>query len=141
MAVINFENSPSTNTPISATNLNEIQKGNIYSTSELVVGKWVNNKPIYKKTFIITHAASNTDLSQAHGISNLEDIVDIKGAFQAENTLIFYPLSYESGAFDLEHYFKFRLDGENIYFYCGVYLTSNTYFNLRVTLEYTKSTN
>ena len=34
---------------INADNLNEIQKSNIYSTDEIEIGKWIDNKPIYRK--------------------------------------------------------------------------------------------
>ena len=74
---VNWENLPSTKTPVNATNLNKMDEGinakqdkliagtgieitdeNIinnlnenYSTNEQIVGKWINGKPIYRQTF------------------------------------------------------------------------------------------
>lgn len=81
---VNWENLPSTKTPVNADNLNKMDKGiaeidekmnskqdkltagtgieitgtNIinnlnanYSTEEQVIGRWINNKPLYKKTY------------------------------------------------------------------------------------------
>lgn len=59
MQKINFKNLPDKSTPINATNLNQLQDNveasfnvlNNYSKEEQIVGIWINNKPIYRKTY------------------------------------------------------------------------------------------
>lgn len=52
-----------------------------YSTSERIVGRWLDGKPIYKKTITVNNTAlgagSNT---VAHGISNLGQVVKLETA-------------------------------------------------------------
>lgn len=49
MDKINFQNLPNTTTPVNATNLNQLQDNientlNTYSTTETIIGKWINRK-------------------------------------------------------------------------------------------------
>lgn len=44
MAQTNWQNLPSTSTPLNATNLNKIENKFTYSTSEQEVGTWINRK-------------------------------------------------------------------------------------------------
>lgn len=75
MQKINFEDKPSTNTPITADNLNDLQdnveeaidevQGNLdtsntYSTDETIIGKWINNKPVYRKVIIYNNTTSGS---------------------------------------------------------------------------------
>ncbi len=59
---VNWENLPSTNTPVNATNLNkmdagianletEVENRTSYSTNEVEIGKWVNGKTLYRRVF------------------------------------------------------------------------------------------
>lgn len=77
---------PDTTTPLNASNLNHIEDGikalyekTFYSTTEQVVGTWIDGKPIYRKVINKTTAISannwtpfyySTDL----GISNIDFI-------------------------------------------------------------------
>ena len=78
MEKIIFEDLPSTNTPLNASNLNKIQENvenNIneinnkfnYSTEEKVIGTWIDGKKLYRKTFRIENIA----------IKNYLDISDV----------------------------------------------------------------
>lgn len=50
-----------------------------YSTSEEIeVGRWVDGKKLYKKTYILD-MPNNTTTTVAHNISNLSEIVNIEG--------------------------------------------------------------
>jgi hypothetical protein len=53
MNLIEFQDYPSTETPLNAENLNhnfnELNKANTYSTEEQVIGTWADGKPIYRK--------------------------------------------------------------------------------------------
>lgn len=70
-----WENLPSTNTPLNATNLNQFDQ---YSTTETVIGKWINNKPIYRKVINVGNLPNNNYINIAHNISNLGVLVDLR---------------------------------------------------------------
>ena len=76
MANINFQNGV---TPINDTNLNAIQEISVYSTNELVIGKWIDGKPLYRKVLSFGALPNNSTKSVAHNISNLKRIVKLEG--------------------------------------------------------------
>lgn len=51
--------------------INEI---NDYSTNEIKVGTWINNKPLYRKVLVISQLAQNTQDSIQHNIPNVDFI-------------------------------------------------------------------
>lgn len=108
MEKIDFENYPSTNSPINATNLNLLQdnveddigilnslnttdksnlvnainevKLDVFSFQETKTNKiWINNKPIYRKIVDGGDLPNNTYKTINHGIENIEDFVNISG--------------------------------------------------------------
>lgn len=50
-----------------------------YSTTEHVIGTWIDGKPIYEKCIDGGTLPNNTSKSIAHGISNLNDVIECKG--------------------------------------------------------------
>ena len=74
MAIINYQNLPSTATPLNASNLNEMQL-NTYSNNETRIGTWRNNKPIYRKIVTFTPSSSAMESSHSHGISNVDEFL------------------------------------------------------------------
>lgn len=52
----------------------------IYSETEREIGVWTDGKPLYQKTIDFGALPNNTTKTVAHNISNLERIVEIKGA-------------------------------------------------------------
>lgn len=55
-------------------NKTSIIDAKIYSTEERVVGKWIDNKPLYRRTFIQPFSVSNDDIVITHNISNISNI-------------------------------------------------------------------
>ena len=51
---------------------------NDYSTTEKIVGTWVDGKPIYQKTINFGALPNATSKSVAHNISNMKDAVSLK---------------------------------------------------------------
>lgn len=51
----------------------------IYSTNEIIVGTWIDGRPIYRKTINVGSASGN--FTHPHGISNLDIIVNSYGNF------------------------------------------------------------
>lgn len=56
-----------------------IGTGDDYSTDEQIIGTWLDGKPVYQKTVDCGALPNNTTKSVAHGVSNIDKIVDIKG--------------------------------------------------------------
>ena len=49
-----------------------------YSTNEKIIGKWIDNKPLYRKVLQKTSSFSN-ETQIPHGINDLETVVNING--------------------------------------------------------------
>lgn len=56
-----------------------------YSTSEKVVGKWIDGKTIYQKTITGTLDFTTTAYSVAFAVANLSKVIDIKAAITSGN--------------------------------------------------------
>lgn len=88
MEKINFQNGK---TPLNDTNLNQlqdnveeaIQKCNIYSTEEQVIGTWIDGKPIYRKIFTGT-SNTQTNATIHNYAENVDTVVHAYG--QLENS-------------------------------------------------------
>lgn len=49
-----------------------------YSTEEKVIGKWIDNKPLYRKVISIG-TVSTTEVATPTGITNIKEVIDLKG--------------------------------------------------------------
>ena len=111
------------------------QTWHVYSTTEKVVGVWLNNKPIYEKTVEFGALPNADEKTVAHNISNLEQFVSVD-AIAVTSTGGGFPLSYA--------------DARNVATSIGLYLgptnitirtgTNRSGLTGYVTLRYTKST-
>lgn len=60
---------------INEVNANDIRRST-YTTSEQVIGKWIDGKPLYRKVLNIgSHNWNETGLTFAHNISNLDVVI------------------------------------------------------------------
>ena len=115
---------------------NYIDNSNSYSTDEVKTGgKWIDGKPIYRKTIDCGALPNNTTKKVAHGISNLGRVIKTEGysVGTAGSAGSFIPVPYVSGV-PMAVY----IDTTDI-----VLQTSGTYSNYAdtyVTIEYTKTT-
>ena len=115
---------------------NYIDGSNSYSTDEVKTGgKWIDGKPIYRKTISCGALPNNTTKKVAHGISNLGRVIKTEGysVGSAGSSGSFIPVPYVSGV-PMAMY----IDTADI-----VLQTSGTYSNYSdtyVTIEYTKTT-
>lgn len=107
-----------------------------YSTEETLTNKiWIDGKPIYRKVVDFGTLPNATSKNVAHNISNLSNVVNIKGwTKRADGTT--FPLPYESGSQINESMALFS-NNTNISIYCGVNRTEFT--TTYIILEYTKS--
>lgn len=56
----------------------EFSNKQIYSTNEQRIGTWIDGKPLYRKVINFGALPNTTSKSVAHGISNIDYIVDIR---------------------------------------------------------------
>lgn len=69
---------------VKASNCKMSNGGNVedalnYSTTEHVVGKWIDGRTLYEKTISCGSLPNNTTASVNHNISNLEGVVGYEG--------------------------------------------------------------
>ena len=76
-----------------------------YSTSEQDTGcKWIDGKPIYRKTVNTGTMPNNTRKQVAHGISNLGFIISMSGAAYGNSTYLPIPYTDTTSANSLGLY-------------------------------------
>ena len=143
MTKINFQNLPNTTTPVNASNLNQLQTNventlNTYSTSEIRIGTWINNKPLYRKVFDIGALPNNdqkTTTTDLNWTTNV--VVNIYGNVIRSSDNNVLPINYANPLTQTEQ-IGCRLTGSNgITIYTG---TDRTSFTGTVVLEYIKTT-
>ena len=145
MQKINFQNYPSTTTPIDADNLNDLQDNveeaidltNNYSTTEKVVGTHLN-KPLYRKMINFGELPNAQTKKVNHNISNLDEMVNLKGNFKdSSGTRFNIPYVYPDSSF-ASYYITFtETTNTQIGIATGV---DRSAYSGYVTMEYTKTT-
>lgn len=124
--------------------INEVYKNNIFSPNETIIGKWIDGKPLYRKTITFnTTITQNTTTSIAHNIKNAKNIfIDFSASFMEANVGASDYLSYN---FPLIGYVGNITDKV----YCYVNLTNIIFYangnwatnwTKHITLNYTKTT-
>ena len=74
---------------------NSYKSNNIFSTDETIVGKWINNKPIYRKVIQLPAiTTTNTDFTTATGITNMENLISVNGTVKM--SLGWVPLNFHN---------------------------------------------
>ena len=143
---VNWENLPSTNTPVNADNLNKMDEGianadklSTYSTNEIRIGTWINGKPLYRKVYTGTKVSGsnktiplrdlNIDYVNFYGfITGNQGKTD--GAYE-------FPINYyeNSNAF-------IRANIHRKYMNLTIVSAESPYFNgdYKMVVEYTKTT-
>ena len=109
-----------------------------YSTTEQVVGKWIDNKPLYQKTWVVPKSSlSSGESTYTHGDDlHIDTLVDVRGTVANSRPLVEY---HSSSTWACSIYNI----GNNAFW---IYLGSNVYSNMaatstvKVTLQYTKTT-
>lgn len=149
MNKITFEDLPSTKSPINANNLNRVQtnveneinrvetkinNAIIYSTTEKVIGNWINGKPIYRKVVDLGDAPNNTLSTISHGISNIESIVNLYGYISDGSSYLPIPnVVASSGA-------RLQLSANKNAIFLGSSTDRSSFKECYAIIEYTKTT-
>lgn len=106
-----------------------------YSTTEKAVGEWIDGKTIYRKTINVGALPNNASKNTAHGISNLDTVIDCRGFAKATwGTQYPIPTVYASG--DAGYNTQVSVDNTNITLSCT---GNNSGKSGYVTIWYTKS--
>ena len=108
-----------------------------YSTTEKVVGSWIDGKPIYRKVINFGALPNTTTKSINHNISNLGVVINIGGFISNTTDVDFYsiPLQYKGS--------DSNFNTECFVTATQVRMSANTdrsHYNAYVILDYTKST-
>jgi hypothetical protein len=128
---------------ISATDALSANQGRIlndrfnYSTTEKVVGTWINGKPIYRKVIDFGTFPNSTYKEVQHNISNLQSFVKIDGiAIRNDNDFWqAIPLTYRGA--DTSYNTALTVTKSKVVITCDA---DRSEFNGYVILEYTKTT-
>lgn len=125
-----------------------------YLTEEKVVGKWIDGKPIYEKTFSIIGTMLDTGnaANSKYVLENLttegtcESLITYNGYFQLESTngdIVLYDIQTNEVDWDLKNSLASRMSITNGNI--NVYIVCNSYFKkknvpINVAIQYTKTT-
>ena len=113
--------------------------GKVYATNEARVGKWVDGKPIYKKTTYVKSLPNNNWVNVPHNIANVDEIIDIYGKMTTPSNHTTVPINFAgtSALYGTGNALCVRADRTNIV----IGTTANWSVNeAYITLEYTKTT-
>lgn len=111
------------------------EEENTYSTSEHVVGKWIDGSEIYERTYDIGALPNATTKSTEHNITNLDKIISI--AAVGSSATLRFPIPYIYGTKTDINFVNIFVDNVNITVNCTGDRSS---YNGVVTVRYTKST-
>lgn len=82
---------------------NNVPLGDVYSKDEVVVGTWIDGKPIYRKVYTIAEKEYITGNNVIDGSfkPSLYNVINIRGMFtlfKGDNTVSMYTLPYSDGS-------------------------------------------
>ena len=107
-----------------------------YSTSEKVIGEWIDGKPLYRKTISFGALPNAGTKTVAHGISNLKRVVHMYGYSFRSSDNVHFPLPFVSTT--AINCILLDVIASNISITTGINRTTQT--ENYITLEYTKTT-
>lgn len=107
-----------------------------YADGEIKVGTWINNKPLYRKVINFGTLPNATEKQVAHGIGNLDTIVNIRGMAKNPSTNSQFMIPHSSTQNNAAIY----VYGGSTYVTIGTGLNRAEFTQCYVILEYTKTT-
>ena len=116
---------------------NVISSEEIYSTTEKIIGTWINGKPIYRVVFVIDLSDySGQDLWIAHNLTNMDFFWINQGESKLTNSSETIPPTFYYGS--NSDWARLAINTSNIRFkYTNSSISS---YILYVVIEYTKTT-
>lgn len=111
-----------------------INRSDIYSEEERMIGRWTDGKPLYQKTVVIDNPVSTgATTSIVHGIADVETIVDIYGGAYLGSTCI------DLNSFGSSNYYTLIYASQTNISY-ELKWGSSTFTKILATIQYTKTT-
>jgi hypothetical protein len=114
-----------------------------YSTDEIVVGTWINSKPIYRKTVVLTKnvdfSSNNTTVN--HNILNIDEITELRVMSFSSTTGLYRPFAwtYFTSQSDSKYYGGVAVNKTDFKLEIGTSLYDDM-SKLNIIIEYTKTT-
>ena len=117
----------------------------MYSTSEVKIGTWIDGKPLYRTTVTVNSIdASNNYIDVSHGISNMSMPISVKGIAKITNVNQYRPLGCmfinTSGNLDPQYVFNVYAVTESAFTLCYGNWWKTRFDKAYITIEYTKTT-
>lgn len=122
--------------PFKTTKVTELKAEDKYSTSETVIGEWIDGKPIYRKVLtldISTTGGHNINVAS----SNIAQLTTIKGIFNDSQYNYIFPVP-DYGDGDTRLYLTYDVANKIVHYEPGA--KYGVKGKLIVTIEYTKTT-
>lgn len=104
-----------------------------YSTTEQVVGTWIDGKPVYEKTVIVDNIPSADWTGHSIGVNDA-DIIDVSGYIESDNH-VKWTINYY---YNTNTMFNIYISSNS--FVCYWKYSSSTYSKAVLTFKYTKTT-
>lgn len=132
----NVDNTSDADKPVSTAQATAIGKAVNYSTTEaLTGGTWIDGKVIYRKVINYGAMPNNSSKTVAHGISNLQRMIDISAIMGTSSAWRLLPYSPPDS---LANSVQISSDGGNVWTQTGS--SAWTTYSAYIILEYTKTT-
>jgi len=114
----------------------EVYSNEYSTTEEIIVGKWINDKPIYRQVIEYTASAGESYIVLSNYISNLDTITTMYGTTiqPTTNNITTIPYYYNSSDYSMLFYMP---SNGRLIIRCG---SSYGAGDMRIVLEYTKTT-
>ena len=111
-----------------------------YSTTEKVVGKWIDGKPIYQKTYSGSTSTTDTVIDATMTDSIIDRVIDMRGISQSTNPSV--NKKYWSSQYNVDNSDMFRI---SIHPVNGLMINLGSTYpqkpcTYQITLQYTKTT-
>lgn len=109
-------------------------KNYIYSMTETTIGKWIDDKPIYRMVFVGTSSSNNISINIAN--LNADDIINVSGWVKSRFDNWWSINNHYPSEPDYDTSVNYT-DNATFSVNCGSYYSQPEY---RIVLEYTKTT-
>ena len=96
-AVDNINATGDNDVPNAKTVKSYVDSKNVYSTDEIVVGKWIDGKPIYRKVYEISSLPNNGRMNVDCNILNVQHVITMRGVMESPTEWDNMPSAYTNG--------------------------------------------
>lgn len=128
-----------TDTPGSGTWTTSGQYTEHYSTSEQIVGTWIDGRPIYQRTYNLPSYTEGVNNFIEHGVTNLDMVLKLFGTCKRSNKRIALPFIHQTTSDWSINVYDADASTGKITFWAGINNAQNI-TDIYVTMQYLKTT-